>query len=133
MIPVRRTKAGLQVCLIRRRTASNWSIPKGFIERGDDWTEAGLAEAYEEAGLRGRLLGAAIGTYDYEKHGAMLTVAVGVMDVLEELATWQEMKWRERRWFSIEDAGDLLRDHPVWPLYDRVRPTLISMSLDRFS
>ena len=117
MIPVRRTVAGVQVCLIRRKSGARWSVPKGYIERGDDWGRAGLGEAREEAGLRGRLLGDVIGTYDYEKGLVALTVIVGVMEVFEELATWHEMRWRERRWCSIEEAGALLTGHPVRPLW----------------
>ena len=127
VIPVRRTAAGLQVCLIRRTSATRWSVPKGFIERGHDWAQAGLGEAREEAGLCGRILGEAIGTYDYEKGPLTLTVAVGVMEVFEELASWDEMRWRERRWCSIEEAGALLAGHPVWPLYNRLRHTLAAM------
>jgi 8-oxo-dGTP pyrophosphatase MutT (NUDIX family) len=116
VIPIRRAEGGLQICLIRRKDRSSWSVPKGYIERGDDWGQAALGE---EAGLYGRILGEAIGTYDYEKGPMTLTVVVGVMEVLEERATWQEMRWRERRWCSIEEAGSLLRDHQIWPLYER--------------
>lgn len=127
MIPVRRTTDRPQICLIRRKSGSMWSIPKGNIDPGHDWKQAGLCEALEEAGVSGRLLGEAVGTYDYQKGPVTLTVIVGVMEVLEELATWQEMGWRERRWCSIEEAGALLSDHPVWSLYDRLRPTLVAM------
>jgi 8-oxo-dGTP pyrophosphatase MutT (NUDIX family) len=120
-IPIRRAEGGLQICLIRRKDRSSWSVPKGYIERGDDWGQAALGEADEEAGLYGRILGEAIGTYDYEKGPMTLTVVVGVMEVLEERATWQEMRWRERRWCSIEEAGSLLKDHMIWPLYERFR------------
>ena len=127
VIPVRRGDDGvLQVCLIRRKNSAKWSIPKGYIERGDNHTQAALAEAHEEAGLDGRLMGDTIGTYEYEK-GPLLTVAVYVMEVLEERTTWREMRWRERRWCSIEEAGALLRGHQVWALYDRVRPNLVTM------
>ena len=72
-------------------------------------------------------MGDTIGTYEYEK-GPLLTVAVYVMEVLEERTTWREMRWRERRWYSIEEAGALLRGHQVWALYDRIRPSLVTMS-----
>ena len=58
VIPVRRVGDGVvQVCLIRRMNSAKWSIPKGYIERGDNPTQAALAEAREEAGLDGRLMG----------------------------------------------------------------------------
>ena len=129
VIPVRRVDDGVvEVCLIRRKNSAKWSIPKGYIERGDNHTQAALAEAHEEAGLDGRLMGGTIGAYKYEKGPLSLTVAVYVMEVLEERTTWREMRWRERRWYSIEEAGALLRGHQVWALYDRIRPNLVTMS-----
>ena len=66
VIPVRRVIDGtVQVCLIRRTNSEKWGIPKGYIERGDDWREAAQGEAREEAGLDGRLVGEPIGTYEY--------------------------------------------------------------------
>src|SRR5262249_2634037 len=132
VIPVRRVAGGtVQVCLIRKKTSARWGIPKGYIEHGDDWREAALGEAHEEAGLEGRILGEVIGTYEYEKGPLTLTVFVCVMEVLEERATWDEMRWRERRWYSIEEAGALLKGHRVWPLYDLIRPSLAAMSANR--
>jgi ADP-ribose pyrophosphatase YjhB (NUDIX family) len=123
VIPVRRIENGtVQVCLIRKKTSEKWSIPKGFIDRGHNHTQAALAEADEEAGLDGCLRGEMIGTYAYEKGPLLLTVAVYVMEVIEERTTWREMRWRERRWFSIDEAGVRLRSHHVSDLYDRIRP-----------
>ena len=129
VIPVRRMDDGtVQVCLIRKKTSEKWSIPKGFIDRGYNHTQAALAEADEEAGLDGCLRGEMIGTYGYEKGLLFLTVAVYVMEVIEERTTWREMRWRERRWFSIEEACVRLRSHHVSDLYDRIRPILATMS-----
>ena len=114
----------MQVCLIRRKTATQWGIPKGNIDRGHTHTKAALAEAHEEAGLDGRLTGETVGSYEYEKGSVALTVAVYVMEVTDERTTWDEMRWRERRWCSLAEADALLTGHPVWPLYDRIRPTL---------
>jgi 8-oxo-dGTP pyrophosphatase MutT (NUDIX family) len=130
-IPVRQTDDGVvQVCLIRRKTSAKWGIPKGYIERGDTDVQAALAEAYEEAGLNGRVKGDSVGTYEYEKGPLALTVTVYVMEVLEERTPWREMRWRERRWCSIEEAGALLSGHPVSALYDRIRSTLVSTAPD---
>ena len=79
-----------------RRDTGKWGIPKGFIELGDSREETALKEAWEEAGIRGQLVGEAIGTYEYAKFGTRLTVAVYVMSVVEELAEWPEMRLRHR-------------------------------------
>ena len=113
-----------EVCLIRRRDSGKWGIPKGFIDRGDSPEQAALTEALEEAGLLGRIMGHAVGVYRYEKWDAQLTVAVYLMEVLEQRREWREMRIRERRWCSLEEAGLLLAKHPVWPLWRRIRARL---------
>ena len=124
VIAVRRRRRHIEVCLIRRRDSNKWKIPKGFIDPGHSPEESALNEADEEAGLCGRIVGSRVGTYEYEKWGAHLTVGVYVMDVTEEQQKWQEMRIRQRRWYSLEEAGELLEDHPVAPLWKRVKKRL---------
>lgn len=124
VVPVRRTRGSkVEVCLIRRRRSSKWGIPKGFVDPGHTRRQAALTEAREEAGLSGHLVGESLGSYEYKKWGLRLTVAVFLMEVLEEHSAWQEMRIRERRWFSVKDAYALLEDHAVWPLLGRLRTT----------
>ena len=119
--PVRRRGRVLQACLIRRRDAGAWSIPKGIVDPGDTHEDTALNEAWEEAGITGRLLGHPVGTYRYRKWGSKLTVAVFVMEVLHQESRWEESQIRERMWTSFTEAEGLLSDHPVAPLIDRVR------------
>jgi 8-oxo-dGTP pyrophosphatase MutT (NUDIX family) len=121
VVAIRRGRDGVEVCLIRRKGSEKWAIPKGFIDRGDTSEEAALNEALEEAGITGELLGGAIGTYDYEKWSGSLTVAVYLMHVAEEQASWREMTFRERSWRSVDQAAVLLASHPVLTLWDRVK------------
>jgi 8-oxo-dGTP pyrophosphatase MutT (NUDIX family) len=124
VLPVRRGHDGLEVCLIRRKDSGKWGIPKGFIDRGDTPEQAALTEALEEAGVKGQILGDAIGTYDYKKWQTWLTVAVYLMEVLEEQERWREIRFRERAWRSPEEAVELLSSHPVQTLWDRVTERL---------
>jgi 8-oxo-dGTP pyrophosphatase MutT (NUDIX family) len=123
--PVRRVGRAIQVCLVRRKTAGSWGIPKGIVDPGDTREETALNEAREEAGISGRLLGKAVGTYRYRKWGTKLTVAVYVMEVLHQEARWEEAPIRERMWTTLEEALDLLSDHPMAPLLDRVKEVII--------
>jgi 8-oxo-dGTP pyrophosphatase MutT (NUDIX family) len=121
-IPLCWTDAGeIRMCLIRRREVSTWGIPKGFLDPGDTPGDAALREAYEEAGLGGRLMGDALGTYTYLKRGSRFTVAVFLMEVLQEEATWPERWLRAREWFALEDGMSLLMGHPVSSLLNAVR------------
>jgi 8-oxo-dGTP pyrophosphatase MutT (NUDIX family) len=114
-----------EVCLIRRRDSGKWGIPKGFIDRGDTPEQAALTEALEEAGLQGRIMSHDVGVYRYEKWGARLTVAVYLMEVLEQHRDWLEKPIRDRRWCSLKKAGRLLDKHPVRPLWDRICARLV--------
>jgi 8-oxo-dGTP pyrophosphatase MutT (NUDIX family) len=123
-IAIRRRTRTLQVCLIRRKGSKAWGIPKGVVDPGDTRKETALNEAWEEAGLKGRLIGRAIGTYLYRKFDRTLRVAVYIMEVLEQADTWDEAAFRERRWTSFDKAAERLTRHPVRPLLDRARTLL---------
>ena len=112
-IPIRRRGSELQVCLIRKRLSGSWGIPKGTVDSGQTHETTALKEAWEEAGVRGRLVGDPLGTYKYEKYGRPLTVMVYVMEVLEHHHDWEEAGLRERKWASLEEAGALLVEHPA--------------------
>ena len=127
VIAVRRTGDDVEMCLIRRKESRGWGIPKGMVERGDTLEETALNEAWEEAGLTGRLIGAAIGTYEYEKWDMDLVVAIYVMEVVEQHADWDEAHFRDRTWTSLGEAAEMLADHPVLPLLERVRSRLESL------
>lgn len=118
-IPVRRVRGQVQICLIRRKGARSWGIPKGLVEPGDTRKETALNEAWEEAGLSGQVVGKTIGTYKYVKLGRTLKVSVYLMEVVEQERTWEEAVFRERRWTALDDAVSLLERHPVSPLLPR--------------
>ena len=120
-IPIRRRGRDVQVCLIRKRLAGSWGIPKGTVDSGETHESTALNEAWEEAGLRGRLVGDSLGTYKYEKFGRPLTVVVFVMEVLEHHRHWIEAGLRERKWVSMEEAELLLVEHPAHGFLSRAR------------
>ena len=109
------------MCLIRKRLAGSWGIPKGTVDSGHTHETTALNEAWEEAGIRGRLVGEALGTYSYEKYGRPLTVMVFAMEVLEYHKDWIEAGIRERKWASLEEAESLLIEHPVQGFLGRAR------------
>jgi len=98
-----------------------WGIPKGSVDSGDTHAKTALKEAWEEAGLRGRLIGDPLGTYQYEKWGTTLVVRVYLMEVLEQYDVWQESGFRERKWTSLSEAASLLIEHPAHTFLRRAR------------
>ena len=87
-----------RICLVNSRSGRGWVIPKGHIEPGDTARETALREAWEEAGLVGRLHDKPVGSYQYEKNGTTYRVAVFLMEVTEVAAAWPEDHRRTRRW-----------------------------------
>jgi 8-oxo-dGTP pyrophosphatase MutT (NUDIX family) len=118
VIPFRRDGTSVSVCLITAASSHFWSIPKGTIERGDSPEETALQEAWEEAGLKGRILGDPLGRYEYQKAGVLLTVVVYLMEVDTEAERWEEQEYRRRRWIPASDAPRILKTHPAWPLVE---------------
>ena len=125
-IPVRRRSGRLEVCLIRRRGSKAWGIPKGIVEPGDTPRETALNEAWEEAGLQGRLTGRPLGTYQYEKWDTTLTVVVYLMEVLDQSGDWPEAGLRQRKWTTFREAASLLTTHPARLLLAGARSTAVS-------
>src|SRR6476661_2736502 len=119
VIAFRRSSRGLEVCLIRK-AKSPWSIPKGLIEHGDTQRATAVREAWEEAGIRGRIVGRALGRYRYDKWGDTLTVAVYQMNVRLTERRWPESDVRRRQWMSANRAAAALRRHPARPLLKRM-------------
>lgn len=118
-IPFRWRDGVLEFCLITSIRARRWGFPKGIIDPGETATEAALKEAWEEAGLRGRIIGEALGVYRYEKWGADLDVQVFLMQVDSAGDEYLEAGQRERRWASPEEAKQLLASDRRASFFDR--------------
>lgn len=64
--------------------------------------EAARREAFEEAGVIGRMRAEPIGDYTHHKSGGgKFRVKVFKMHVQRELSKWPEHKERRRRWVSV--------------------------------
>lgn len=109
-------KAGTgEVLLITSRGTGRWVVPKGWPMPGRSLADAALQEAWEEAGVTGRVGQAEIGRYHYGKEqdrGFAIPVEVRVfplyVDQLE--SPFPEADERQRRWFAPEKAAQLVAE-----------------------
>lgn len=92
------------VCMVTSRSGRRWVLPKGRIEVKQSPPEAAAAEAWEEAGLIGRVSEQSAGTYEYEKYGVPHKVEVFVMQVDSVRTQWPERNQRSREWVTPEEA-----------------------------
>src|SRR5215217_8319560 len=67
-LPLRQDEAGrVRVLLVTSRDTGRWVLPKGWPMKGRKPHRAAEREAFEEAGLVGRVRKRALGSYAYEK------------------------------------------------------------------
>ncbi|MEE9501394.1 MAG: NUDIX hydrolase [Candidatus Aminicenantaceae bacterium] len=104
VVPFRLEKGKVQILLVTSRSRKRWVIPKGIIEPDLSPQESAKKEAYEEAGVSGKICGEAVGTYTYNKWGGTCTVKVFLLEVEKTLEDWSESYFRTREWMSVEEA-----------------------------
>lgn len=106
-----RKKAGeVEVLLITSRETQRWVVPKGWPMPGRSPVEAAETEAWEEAGVRGRMGQRSLGLYTYTKVldrqvGLPCVVALFPLQVREVAKTFPERRQRRRKWFPLKKAA----------------------------
>ncbi len=101
---------GVEVLLITSRDTGRWVIPKGWPMPGLAPEAAAAQEAWEEAGVDGQINPRCIGRFGYQKCLSVTAtvpcaVAVYGLRVANLAKTFPEVKERERRWFSLQEAA----------------------------
>lgn len=120
----RSSKKSLRILLITSRDTGRWVIPKGWPMRQRTPPQAAEREAWEEAGVQGKVSDKCIGTYTYAKHlgpGKSIPCLVKVypLRVKALLKKYPETGQRKARWFSRKKAAKRVHeDDLAWMLRD---------------
>ena len=107
-VPFRLTGDGVEFCLITGRKSGRWGFPKGHVDKGETVNEAALSEAFEEAGLKGEIVGEPLMQYRYTKKGTRYSVVAVPMEVHASEDDWKESAERKRRWAAPAECRKLL-------------------------
>jgi 8-oxo-dGTP pyrophosphatase MutT (NUDIX family) len=110
-LPFRKRRGKVEVLLITSRETKRWVIPKGWPMVGLKDYNAAKQEAYEEAGVQGRIGTKAIGHFDYVKRlktGAERHCRVEIypLKVFNLKRNWPEKHERSRAWFAVKEAAE---------------------------
>ena len=103
-------KGGLEVLLITSLNSRRWILPKGWLVQGMSLAESAAREAFEEAGVAGRIASKPAGSYHYLKEkkdggGMPCSVDVFPLEVTGQAESWPEQGARELAWLPLEDAA----------------------------
>ena len=117
VIPYRVQDADVEILVILSSQKKHFVVPKGIKDPGLSPQNSAAKEAWEEAGVKGRVMDPAIGSYRYEKWGAVCTVDVYAMEVTDVV---REHEWLEshrgREWVSPEEAAKRLKQKELVPM-----------------
>ena len=108
--------AALEILVVTTRRTRRWIIPKGWPIKGLRPPKAAAREAFEEAGVTGRVGVKPIGTFTYEKAldeaGVEATCEVKVYPLLvkRQLEVFPESEQRMLQWVDPARAVALIKE-----------------------
>ncbi len=119
----------LKVLLVTSRDTGRLVIPKGWTEKKLTDPEAAAREAFEEAGITGKIKDEPFGSYAYTKligPGFALPCIVDVysMQASKVLPKWPEKSERSRHWFDLDTAASKVAEPELADLIRNFVPTL---------
>jgi 8-oxo-dGTP pyrophosphatase MutT (NUDIX family) len=116
-LPYRFTsEAALEILLVTTRQSRRWIIPKGWPIKGLRPAKSAAREAFEEAGVRGKIGAKTLGVFTYEKSldeaGVAATCEVRVYPLLvkRQSEIWPEIDQRMIQWADPGKALSLIKE-----------------------
>ena len=106
---------GPEVLLVSSLSSKRWILPKGWPIEGLTLAEAALQEAWEEAGVQGRVVPDPVGSFAYRKivkQGVPVSCRCEVFRVaVSSMAEdFPEQARRNRRWLPVAEAAALVEE-----------------------
>ncbi len=89
-------------CIVTTGGGQGWVIPKGNLK--GSFRQTASAEAWEEAGVRGKVGRRVLAAFKYQKAGKKYRVKVFLLRASQVSSVWPENKTRQRKWLSFKKA-----------------------------
>jgi 8-oxo-dGTP pyrophosphatase MutT (NUDIX family) len=108
--------AALEILVVTTRQSRRWIVPKGWPIKRLTPSKSAAREAFEEAGVRGKISPRAIGVFTYRKTTGQTAddpnyeVKIFPLLVKRQSATWPESEQRVAQWVDPEKAIALIRE-----------------------
>ena len=105
-----------EILLVTTRRSKRWIIPKGWPIKGLRPAKSAAREAFEEAGIRGRIGTKSVGLFKYDKfldeHGIEVSCEVKVFPLLvkRQSDAWPEFEQRLVQWVEPSRAVSLIKE-----------------------
>jgi 8-oxo-dGTP pyrophosphatase MutT (NUDIX family) len=102
--------------MVTSRRSKRWIIPKGWPIKGLRPAKSAAREAFEEAGVRGKVGAKSVGLFKYNKlldeNGIEVSCEVKVFPLLvtRQSETWPELEQRLVQWVEPSKAVSLMRE-----------------------
>jgi 8-oxo-dGTP pyrophosphatase MutT (NUDIX family) len=111
--------AALEILLVTTRRSKRWIIPKGWPIKGLRPTRSAAREAFEEAGVRGKIGAKSVGLFRYNKlldeQGIEVSCEVKVfpLHVRRQSESWPEREQRLVQWVEPAKALSLIKERQL--------------------
>jgi 8-oxo-dGTP pyrophosphatase MutT (NUDIX family) len=108
--------AALEILLVTTRRSKRWIIPKGWPIKGLRPAKSAAREAFEEAGVRGKIGTKSVGLFNYHKlldeEGIQFNCEVKVFPLLvkRQSENWPEIEQRLVQWVDPGKAVSMIKD-----------------------
>ncbi len=117
----------IEILVVTSRVSARWIIPRGWPMKRKKPHQAAAIEAWEEAGVRGRVKKEAVGRYTYLKMLDNGDVVPCVVDVFQIEVTGEEASFKERgerlvEWVRPDEAARRVREIELKSLLVDFRP-----------
>lgn len=125
-----------EILLITSRQRNRWTLPHGLPARGRTAVRSAALRAFEQVGIIGQTHPVAVGDYNYfrpysDGPARQCHITVFSLHVKGTLISWQERKRLKRRWFSLDEAAQMVAEPGLARVLEKFDPHAWSTSHGR--